>query len=172
MTTSIALYQLTADYLALAEKLADGDFDATTINDTIEASGLLDSIQDKAQGIEFVAREAEKYCPLIDMEIERLQALKAQRARVAAGLRAYLLRNMEAAGIEKIECAFFKLSIRKNPPAVDVWDDKQIPAAFWVTPEPKPVVQQIDKKAISAAIKAGVEVPGAKLVQHTRLVVQ
>lgn len=168
----VALYTLTADYLALAEKLADGDFDPTTIADTIEASGLLDSIQEKAQGIEFVARDAEKYGLLIDVEIERLQALKARRAKVAQGLRSYLLTNMQAAGIEKIECPFFKLSIRKNPPAVEVFDDQQIPAAYWVTPEPKPVIAQLDKKAIAASIKDGKDVPGAKLVQHTRLVVQ
>lgn len=37
-----ALYVLTNQYLALAEQLADGDFDATTIADTIEASGITD----------------------------------------------------------------------------------------------------------------------------------
>ena len=36
-----ALYVIANQYLALAEKLADGDFDAATIADTIEASGCL-----------------------------------------------------------------------------------------------------------------------------------
>lgn len=170
--SELKLYEITSQYHQLSEKLADGDFDLVTIQDTIEASGLVDALQDKAQGIEFVAREAEKYCPLIDMEIERLQALKAQRAKVAQGLRDYLLRNMEAAGIERIECPLFKISIRKNPPAVEVLDDRQMPASFWVMPEPKPVEARIDKKAIAAAIKAGQDVPGAMLVQHTKLVIQ
>lgn len=170
--STLKLYEISSQYHQLAEKLADGDFDLVTIQDTIEASGLVDALQDKAQGIEFVAREAEKYCPLIDMEIERLQALKAQRAKVAQGLRDYLKHNMEAAGIERIECPLFKISIRKNPPAVEVLDDRQIPGDFWVTPEPKPPEARIDKKAIAAAIKGGADVPGAKLVQHTKLVIQ
>ena len=99
-----ALYTITSQYLALAEKLADGDFDAQTVADTIEASGITDELAVKAQGIEFVARGAEAHNLAIDAEIARLQALKAQRNRVATGLRSYLLDNMQRAGIERIDC--------------------------------------------------------------------
>lgn len=164
-----ALYQLTNQYLALAEKLADGDFDATTIADTIEASGITDELAVKAQGIEFVARGAEAHNATIDAEIARLANLKLSRQKVADGLRAYLKDNMERAGIEKIECPLFKLSIKKNPPAVEIIDPLSLPAEYWRTPEPKPPVPAPDKTAIKAALQAGVDVMGAKLVQGTRL---
>ena len=83
----------------------------------------------------------------------------------------YLKLNMEQAGIDKIECPLFQITIRKNPPSVDVFDDKQIPAEYWVTPEPKPPVAAISKTLLSNAIKAGAEVPGARLVQGTKLVI-
>lgn len=164
-----ALYVLTNEYLALAEQLADGDFDAQTIADTIEASGIKDELAVKAQGIEFVARAAEQHHGVIDAEIARLQALKAQRDRVAQGLRDYLKDNMERAGIEKIECPLFKISIRKNPPSVEVIDPLSLPLEYWRTPEPKPPVAAPDKAAIKAALQAGKEVMGAKLLQGTRL---
>lgn len=164
-----ALYVLTNQYLELAEKLSGLDLDATTIADTIEASGLTDELADKAQGIEFVARESEKYNPLIDMEIARLQELKATRERVAKGLRDYLKQNMERAGISKIECPLFKMSIKKNAPSVEVLDPLSLPAAYWRTPEPKPPVAAPDKVAIKEALQAGIEVMGARLVQNTRL---
>jgi Siphovirus Gp157 len=164
-----ALYALTNQYLALAQKLADGDFDAQTIADTIEASGISDEFAVKAQGIEYVARGAESHNLTIDAEIARLQALKAQRMRVADGLRKYLLDNMQRAGIEKIDCPMFCISIRKNPPSVDIFDPLSLPAKYMVTPEPKPPVAVPDKKAIAAAIKAGEDVSGAKLVQGVRL---
>lgn len=167
--TSIALYELTGQYQQLAEKLAGMDLDAQTVADTIEASGLTDEIAVKAQGIEMVARGAEIHCPAIDAEIERLQALKAHRQKIAQGLRDYLKSNMEAAGIEKIECPLFKIAIKKNPPAVEILDEQQIPQSFWVTPEPKPPVARPDKTAIKKAIQAGQDVAGAKLVQGTRL---
>lgn len=161
-----SLYQLADEYSALMHKLDSLDLDAQTIQDTIEASGLTDAIELKAQGIEMVARAAVAYCPTIDAEIERLKALKAQREAVAHGLRQYLLRNMESAGIEKIACPYFTISIAKNPPSVDIFDPLSLPAKYMVVPEPKPAP---DKKAIAAAIKAGEEVPGARITQGTRL---
>lgn len=164
-----ALYVLTNQYLELAEKLADGDFDAATIADTIEASGITDELAVKAQGIEFVARSAEAHHAVIDAEIARLQALKASRDKVAAGLRLYLKDNMERAGIEKIECQLFKLSIKKNPPAVEILDLAALPKEFWRTPEPKPPVAAPDKARIKEALQCGDIVPGAMLIQNTRL---
>ena len=165
---STALYALTNQYLELAEKLAGLDLDAQTIQDTIEGSGIVDSLQDKAQGIEFIAREAVKYNTLIDMEIDRLKALKADREKVAAGLHKYLLDNMQRAGISKIDCPLFSISIRKNPPTVEL-DPLSLPAEYWTTPEPKPPTPQPNKAQIKAALMAGVDVLGARMVQGHRL---
>jgi hypothetical protein len=162
----LKLYEISTQYRQLAERLADMDLDAVTVADTLEASGLTDALPDKAQGVEMVARAAEMHCPTIDAEIARLQALKARRQKIAQGLRDYLKWNMENAGVERVECPLFTLTLKKNPPAVEVDDGHLVPDSFWVTPKP---VARIDKKAIAAAIKAGYEVPGAKLVQHTRL---
>lgn len=163
-----ALYQLTNQYLALAEKLADGDFDLQTIADTIEASGITDELAVKAQGIEYVARGALAHHAAIDAEITRLQALKTQRDKVALGLRDYLKINMERAGIQRIDCPLFSISIRKNPPAVEL-DPFSLPAEYWITPEPKPPTPQPNKSKIKAALAAGVDVIGARLTQSTRL---
>lgn len=164
-----ALYVLTNQYLELAQQLADGDFDATTIADSIEASGITDEIAVKAQGLEYVARGAEAHNLAIDAEIARLKALKEQRCKVAAGLRSYLLDNMQRAEIERIDCPMFSITIRKNPPSVDIYDPLSLPAQYMVTPEPKPPVAAPDKAAIKKAIQAGAEIPGAKLLQGVRL---
>lgn len=165
-----ALYTLTDQYLQLAQKLADGDFDAQTIADTIEASGIADEIAVKAQGIECMARASIAHNEAIDAEIDRLKALKLQRQKVADGLREYLKSEMERAGIEKIECPIFKMSIAKNPPAVDVFEQGLVPADYMRQPDPPPPA--IDKAAIKESLKLGRDVPGARLVQGTRLVVK
>lgn len=161
-----ALYVLTNQYMELAEKLAHGDFDAQTIADTIEASGISDELTVKAQGIECVARGAESHNAAIDAEIERLKDLKKQRQAVADGLRKYLKENMERAGIEKIECPLFKLTIKKNPVAVEIVDRLSLPPEFLRVPDPPE--PQPDKTKIKAALLTG-EVPGARLTQSTRL---
>src|ERR1043165_9252656 len=92
--TTPSLYTLTSQYRALAEKLADMDFDAQTVADTIEASGITDEIAVKAQGYEMIARGMEMHNPAIDAEIERLTKLKKSRTAMAAALRQRVLDNM------------------------------------------------------------------------------
>lgn len=167
--TSIALYTLTGQYQQLAEKLSNMDLDATTVADTIEASGIVDDIAAKATGIELVARTMEQYTPTIESEIERLTALKKQRQKAAAGLRDYLKHNMIAAGITKLESPLFKVALRDNPPAVDVFEPGLIPGEFMSQPAPPPPAP--NKAAIKEAIKSGREIPGARLTTSQRLVV-
>ena len=167
-----ALYNISSQYLQLAETLADGDFDIATIDDTIEASGLIDEFADKAQALEFVARMASAHHTAIDAEIARLTALKAKRESIAAGVRKYLLDNMQRTGITKLTCPLFSISIANNPPATEVYDPLSLPPEFWRTPEPKPPVAAPDKAAIKTALQSGHNVPGAMLAQSQRLVVK
>lgn len=168
MTTNLpALYTLTGQYLALAHQLADMDLDATTVADTIEASGLTDDIAQKATGVEMIARSLEMSNPAIDAEIARLTALKTSRCKKAQGLRDYLKRCMVDGGFQKLDSPLFSISLRDNPPAVEIFEPGLIPAEFMKTPATPPPAP--DKTAIKAAIKAGIEVPGAKLTQGQRL---
>lgn len=167
-----ALFVITNKYLELAAKLDSLELDQQTIIDAIDASGIEDEFAIKAQGILHIASEAEKYAPMIDMEIERLQALKANRAKIAQGLRDYLLDNMQRSGIKKITCPLFEISIRANPVAVEVLDSTALPQAYWRTPEPRPPVSAPDKALIKADLQAGKEVPGACLAHSVRLVIK
>lgn len=162
-----ALYKLTSEYQALAHLLAERDFDAQTIADTIESTGLPAQISEKAQGCEMVARLLEADVPAIDAEIKRLQELKKSRTNKASALRKYLLDNMVASEIERIDAPLFSISVAKNPPSVDIFDERQIPS-FFLT-DPAPPAPQPDKKLIAQAIKDGAEVPGARIVQGVRL---
>ena len=167
-----SLYILAAEYRALLDTLADGDFDAATVADTIEASNLPDDLASKAQNVEYAARNIEANNPAIDAEIERLQARKAKNLKAAQGLRDYVLTCMRTADVQKIETPMFTFAQRKNPAAVELGDLAELPAEYWRTPEPKPPVAAPDKVAIKAALQAGQDVPGAKLVQGVKLVVK
>jgi len=167
--TSIALYEMAGAYRQLLDTLSEGDFDAQTIADTVEASGIVDDIAQKAAGIEMVARTMEMHTPALDAEIERLTALKKRRQAAAKGLRDYLRANMQAVGITKLESPLFVIKLQNNPPSVDVYEPGLIPVEFMT--QPKPPEPAPNKTAIAAAIKGGAEVPGARLTQSQRLVV-
>lgn len=160
-----ALYLLADEYRAACEKLADLDLDPQTIADTLE--GMSGDLEVKAQNVAMFARNLEATAAAIK---EAEAAMSARRKAIenrAAGMRSYLLSSMQHAGIEKIECPLFKLAVRENPPAVDIYEPGTIPAEFMVTPPPPPASP--DKKAIAEAIKAGREVPGARLTRGVRL---
>ena len=162
------LYDIAAEYRQTADKLADLDLDEQTIADTLE--GMSGALEVKAQNVVMFARNLEATATAIK---EAETAMAARRKAIenrAAGLRRYALSAMQVAGVQSIECPYFKLSVRKNPPAVEVFDAAQIPAQFMRTPEPPPPAP--DKKAITEAIKDGQEVPGARLVSGERLEVR
>ena len=160
-----ALYELAAEYRADAEKLADMDLDEQTLADTLE--GLGGELEVKAQNVIMFTRNLEATAAAIKEAEAQMAARRKALENRAAGLRRYVLENMQFAGIQKIECPFFKLSIRDNPAAVEIYEPGLIPAQFMKQPEPPPPAP--DKTAIKAAITAGTEVPGAKLTKGTRL---
>jgi len=160
-----ALYELAAEYRAAADKLADMDIDEQTISDTLE--GMSGDLEVKAQNVILFTRNLESTAAAIKEAEGQMAARRKALENRAAGLRRYVLENMQFAGIQKIECPWFKLSIRDNPAAVEIYEPGLIPAQYMKTPEPPPPAP--DKTAIKAAITAGMEVPGAKLTKGTRL---
>jgi hypothetical protein len=160
-----ALYVLVGEYRAAADRLAEMDLDAQTVADTLES--ISGDLEQKAVAVAMVARNFDASAAAIkDAEAQMAARRKAIENR-AAGLRAYLLNCMQATGIKRIECPHFALALRDNPPAVEVFDAAQIPAEFMRQPEPPPPTA--DKAAIKEALKAGREVPGARLTQGQRI---
>lgn len=147
------LYELTGDLLALE----DLDLDSDTLSDTLEA--INGEFNDKAIGILKFTENMNSDIESIDSEIKRLQARKKAIENRKARLRDYLLHNMEASGITKIECPFFTASVRKGVESVEITDLDSLPDDYvLVKVETKP-----DKTAIKRELKAGKEIPGATL---------
>lgn len=160
-----ALYEIVATYREAADKLADLDLDPQTLEDTLES--LSGELEEKATNTAMLIRNLEASANAIkDAEAQMAARRKALENR-AARIKDYVLANMMIAGIQKIECPYFKLAVRENPAAVEVFEPGLIPAEFMRQPEPPPPA--VDKKAIGEALKAGKEVPGCKLTKGVRL---
>ena len=72
----------------------------------------------------------------------------------------YVNNCMASMGSQKIEGKLHSIVKRKPVQVVTVFDETLIPMEFVKIPEPKPA---ISKTEIGKALKAGIEVPGAKL---------
>lgn len=160
-----ALYQLAAEHRALAERLADLDLDQQTVLDTLES--MSGALEDKATNVALFARNLEAVAANIKEAEDSMAKRRKALEQRATSLRRYLLESMRAAGVHRVESPFFVLSVKQNPPAVDVFDAGQLPLEYMRVPDAPPPAP--DKTKIAAALKVGVDVPGAKLVNGTRL---
>lgn len=158
------LYALVSQHRAL-ERIDPEEIDEQTLLDTLE--GLEGEITIKAQSCAATVRNMEVFADTIDAAAKQMKERADRLRRKSEWLRAYLLNNMQAAGISRIEAPEFKVAIRKNPPSVLVDESTKLPDEYLVTPPPPP--PRPDKKKIGEALKAGKSIDGCQLVQGERL---
>ena len=159
-----ALFELASEYREAHERMEAAGFDAQTIADTLD--GIAGDLEEKAIAVAKFARNLEAETSAIMDAIANMQSRADANARKAQGLRKYLMDAMVAAGVRKVSCPFFVVSVRETPAAVVIDDALAIPERFLVHPEAPP--PRPDKRAIAEAIKSE-SVPWAHLQKSTRL---
>lgn len=163
---SIALYKLAQEFNHVAERLEELEMDEQTIHDTLESYAA--DFETKAVSVGQFVLNLEATIEGIKKAETDMKARRSAYEKKVAWMRDYLINNMKAIHREKIECGFFKMSIRTNQPAVTIAEDAQIPAQF--------VKQQIslvtDKKALKEAIESGSNFEGITLTRSTSLVIK
>lgn len=160
---SIALYEMTAEFKAVAQKLEDLDLDDQTIADTLE--GYSDDFENKVIAISSFIRNLEVSANAMKQAEAEMNDRRKSVERKIEGLKSYVLTNMKAIGKDKVECPLFKVSIRTNAPSVQVANEDAVPAKFVVMK----TSTSIDKKALKEAIEAGEVVEGVSLVRSNTL---
>jgi hypothetical protein len=160
-----ALYEIAQQYCEL-QALADiEELPAELIRDTIE--GLEGDLTEKSANIAKLIEGLEAEAQMIAEAAHKIRERAERRQRRADRIRAYLLFQLQRAGINKIDCAEFSIAVRKNPEAVEFSDLESLPKAYMVQPAPPP--PHPDKRRIKEDLKAGKCVPGAYLVRGERL---
>lgn len=158
------LFEIAQQYRADVARLEEMEVDEQTFADTLEAlSGDFDG---KVVNVIKFSKNLEATADSIQTAIDAMTTRKKSLMRRSEALRSYVFRNMLTTGISKISCDHFALSIRDNPPSVDIFDLAQLPQDYM---REIPATYAPDKTLIKTAIKDGFVVPGAKLVTSQRL---
>lgn len=118
------------------------------------------AIQVKAAGIALYCENCDRAIESLDATIKQLQERKKIFQNRKNSLKVYVLSSMKLHGITKIESPECTVSIQKNPPSVEVDEEKLIPQEYWKQQAPV-----LDKKALLNDLKEGVIVQGARLKQ-------
>lgn len=132
----------------------NGNIDEQLIFDTIEGES---NLHDMLLELEGKIAEYGTMQDAIKLHIDILNKRKTRMQRSAETLRTIILSAMDKAGIQKIEGALATLSVKNKAPSLIVTDESLIPSDYF---ELKP---KLDKKAVTAALKDKISVPGAEL---------
>ena len=166
--TALTLFEIAKEYRHITDVLMDSGVDEQTLNDTLEGEAW--PLELKAQNYGFVIRNMTATADAIkEAETQMAARRKAIENRVMH-VKERLKTGMEIAGVSKLECPHFVIAIQKNAPSVEIFEPALVPAEFMRQLEPPPPAP--DKIAIKEAIKRGDDVPGAMLVQSTRLAIK
>jgi len=159
-----ALYELAASYKNIAELLDDPLIPQEAIT---SAMAIVEGdIAVKSQNIAVILNSMDSDITILEAEIKRLTNRKTAIDKGKKWLKGYLQEQLEKIGQKQLKTPMFTISIQNNPPAVQVTDEKAIPAKF-LTIIPQTTVP--DKKLIAAALKAGENVAGCEIVQEKSL---
>lgn len=161
---STTLYNLSADYLRILDLLEEPETDSQVLE--MELDKIAGLITHKAEAIAGLVKQLESMSAMRRSEADRMRDLSAANQRDADRLRDYVLRHMQAIGSERIDTARFRLSVRSNPPAVQVLEEQLVPPKYVKTI----TTTSVDKRGILEQFKASGEVPnGVDITRSSRL---
>ena len=153
------MYEITAQFKGLQALIEDGEMDADTLKDTLD--GLNTDLMEKGQDVLHFLANLDGDIKAFDAEIKRMSARKRSLSNHYEWLKEYLRSNMIETGITKIECPVFTATLRKAGVKAEVYNEKELPIEYQTL---VPASWNINLVQITKDLKAGVEIPGAKLV--------
>ena len=160
-----SLYEIATQYQADVRRLEELDLDDQTFLDTLES--LSGDLEVKAANVAMFSRNLEATAQAIkDAETQMYERRKRLEAK-AQRIYDYLLSNMQACGIPKIESTYFALQVKKNPESVVVDFEGSVPGEFFTQPAPPP--KKLDRVKLKEAIKSGLQIEGVHLESKYRL---
>lgn len=165
MSNNLTLLDLTKQRLELQNKLMELNFDDCTIVDTLEGEST--ALTQKIEDYGHVIRNMEAFASAIKLEEVRIVDRRKAIEKRVENVKEWLLKNMVACDINKIECPAFTISLHDNPGKVSITDEKLIPDEYLKVPDLPP--PSPDKASILRDLKAGKEVSGCFLEKGKRI---
>jgi len=154
---NISLAHELAQHIYLREKL-ETDFpevDREDLRDTLEG---LTTLPEMLAAILRTQLEDVVFAAALKARLSDMQERLARIEEKAEKKRALVTSVMERADIRKITEPDFTVSLRPLPPPLLITDESAIPQTYW-----KPQPAKLDRRAIAAALNAGLVVTGAGL---------
>ena len=147
--------QIDAIRRAHPEVFEDEDFAADVLEGETDLFGFMARLEE-------AVFEAEAMAQAITDRRRMLAERSARFTARADAIREMMAGLLDTAGLTKMPLPEATIALRQTPPKVVVIEEAEIPEAFWR------VKREIDKAALSTALKSGTDIPGAMLTNGGR----
>lgn len=152
-----SIFELTVKGARLYEMLLDDEIDQQTVNNTLEAMGADEELEEYAK----IIRQLELDNESCQAEKKRLTDKQRQIENAAGRVERSIIAFMQAVGKNKTQAGTFEIKLTTGKPC-EIVNEELLDEKYF-----KPQPPKIDKAAIRAALLAGEEVPGAVLTTST-----
>ena len=156
-----SLFNITARAKQLALALEEGELTPDLENELVINQNEL---QIKSENYAYAIKSLEGDVSIIDEEIKRLRALKEAKTNAIERMKEAVVNAFQVYGITEVKSATLKLSLRRSE-SVEVINQDQLPECFVKAK----TTYTPDKVAIKDAIKSGLTVEGAVIVENFSL---
>ena len=140
--------------------------------DTLD--GMEIEIQEKAESVALYIKKLNYEIQAIKAEKSCLDARLKAKEKSSKNMLEYLKNCMEAVKLKKIETPRTAISIRNNPESVEIADEKSF--INWAQDNNDDLLRykdpEVNKTAVKQLLKAGEEVPYAKLIRTQSLTIK
>ena len=158
------LYELSSSHQAIFDMILDEDVDLNVLEDNLQC--IEATLEVKVQNGIGLIKSLEAYHDAVEAEEKRLASMRKTAKNRIDWVKNLYKNTMEAMSKDKIQTPIGTMAIQNNPPALVIDNEKSLHAEY-ITIVPVQYVPNKDK--IKADLKAGKEVPGARLVQGRSL---
>ncbi len=156
----------TVEILDILQALQEPDADETNYTLIDRLARVEGFLVQKIENCAGVVRELESLASYRKLEADRLRDQAKRLDGAAERLRNRLRDHMLAVGDERVVTPRYTVSLRTNPPRVEVLEEALVPREFVKTV----ITTSVDKRAILDSVKATGEIPdGVNVVRGQRL---
>lgn len=165
------LYQISSEYAKFIEDFDNGDIPEDAFCDTLD--GIHGLFEEKCVAVACSIKNDGAMIEALKGEIARLTERKNAMEKKVESKKGYLMRSMDAVGVDKIKGdPRAHISIKKNPPRVVFSDKAEFLARakengwmyFLNVPQP-----EVNTSAVKSALSNGKTIPGVYLEQGKRV---
>jgi hypothetical protein len=157
------LYDIASEYAFFVKEALECE--ELTAEQLSKLEDVQDDIENKAINVAAFIRNLESERDAIEEATENMVKRKISLDKKIDNIKVYLKDNLERCDIKKVKSPYYDITIKNNPPSIQILNESEIPEKYIK----ESILKRIDKTLISLDLKNQMHIPGIFVEKKTRL---